>query len=68
MNSNIIFETLKKLSENQTQRKPMYIYQDEKTGQIIEKPLQDMAGSALIHKTVKQYNSAKEIHKFIFGS
>lgn len=56
-----IFETLKKLSENQ--RKPSYIYLDEQTNQIKEIPLSiDMAGSALNSKQ----NPAKEIHDSIF--
>jgi hypothetical protein len=64
----MIYETLNKLSKNQ-RKEPMYIYLDENTGQINEIPLsKDMAASALIHETMKQFNSAKEIHKFMFGN
>jgi len=64
-----MFETLKKLSQNQ-RKPPMHIYRDEKTGQIVEEPLSklDSSASALINRTVKQYrNPAKEIHDSIFG-
>jgi hypothetical protein len=63
MNDNMIYETLKKLSESQ--RKPAsYIYFDEQTNQIKEIPLsKDMAASALM----KYKNPAKEIHNFMFG-
>jgi hypothetical protein len=63
-----MFETLKKLSQNQ-RKPPMRIYMDEKTGQIVEEPLNlDSSASALINRTVKQYrNPAKEIHDFMFG-
>jgi hypothetical protein len=56
---------LKKLKD-QERKQPMHIYLDEKTGQIIEELLsKDMAASALM----KQYkNTAKEIHKFMFGN
>jgi hypothetical protein len=63
-----IFNTLKKLKD-QERKQPMRIYQDEQTGQIIEEPLtMDMAASALIHETMKQYNQAKLIHMSIFGN
>ena len=65
-----IFDTLKKLRFEEEIRKhpPMRIYKDEKTGQIVEVPLMlDSAGSALIQRTMKQANPAKEIHDSIFS-
>ena len=67
----MIYDTLKKLRVEEEIRKhpPMRIYKDEKTGQIVEQPLMfDSAASALIHRTMKQYNQAREIHKAMFGS
>lgn len=73
MNSNMIFETLKKPKDQEIERKePSYIYLDETDNQIKETPLSklDSSASALINNTMKQYknNSAKEIHKSIFGN
>ena len=71
-----IFETLKKLSDEQrkhsdldTNRKePCYSYRDEQTNQIKEVPLSklDSAGSAYINRTVYK-NPLKLIHDSIFG-
>jgi hypothetical protein len=64
-----MFETLKKLSENQ-RKPPMYISLDEKTGQITEVPLSkmDSAASVYINKRMNpEQNPAKEIHDSIFG-
>jgi hypothetical protein len=69
-----IFETLKKLSQNQ-RKPPMRIYKDE-NNQIVEEPLNlDSSASAYINNKVKfTYinntvirNPAKEIHDFMFG-
>ncbi|MGI0034159.1 MAG: hypothetical protein ACRD97_12950 [Nitrososphaeraceae archaeon] len=79
MNKNMIFETLKELSDNQrkhskdnqtSKRKdPSYIYLDE-NNQIKETPLSklDSAG-ALINRTMnyKYKNPAKIIRNSIFG-
>lgn len=46
----------------------MYIYLDENDSKIKEIPLKDMAASALINGTMKQYrNPAKLIHDLMFG-
>lgn len=62
-----IFETLKKLSDEQHKKewKPsIRIYRDEQTGQIKEEPLSQsyMAASAYIKS-----NPAKLIHDHMFG-
>jgi hypothetical protein len=62
------YETLKKL----IRKKPSYIYLDETDNKIKEIPLSklDSAGSALINRTMKQYqykNPAKLIHDSIFS-
>lgn len=67
MNSNTLYETLKKLSDEQHKKEwkpPMRIYRDEQTGQIKEEPLSqsDMAASAYIKS-----NPAKLIHDHMFG-
>ena len=60
-----IYDTLKKLVDNDSERKqPMDIYLDETDGKIKERPLSGMAASAL---NLNKVNQAKEIHKFIFG-
>jgi len=71
----MIFETLKKFSDNQgkDERLPaMDWYLDESDGKIKSRPISqsDMAASARIHKTMKQYivkNPAKLIHDFMFA-
>lgn len=61
-----IYDTLKKLVDNDSKRKqPMDIYLDETDGKIKEKPLTGMAASALMNQV--NVNRAKEIHRFIFG-
>jgi hypothetical protein len=64
MNSNTLYETLKKLIEIKG-KVPSYIYLDEQNNKIKEIPLsKDMAAST----SMKQYkNPAKEIHNFMFG-
>lgn len=62
-----MYETLNNLKAKQpTERKQAkYIYLDERTEQIKERPLQDSAGaSAHINKT----NDAQLIHRFMFRS
>ena len=54
-----IFETLKRLSDNQRKKEPSYIYLDEKDNQIKEIPLKlDSAGALTIEslerKSMKQ--------------
>ena len=67
MNSNMLYGTLKKLSKGK-RKTPMYIYLDENDSKIKEIPLKDMAASALINGTMKQYrNPAKLIHDLMFG-
>lgn len=55
MNSNTLFETLKKLKDVE-RKEPSYIYLDEQTNQIKETPLSklDSSASALINNTMKQ--------------
>jgi hypothetical protein len=80
MNDNMIFETLKKLSDEQrkhseddqesSKRKPAsFIYLDEKDNQIKEIPLSklDSAASVYIIRTMNYKNPAKFIHDSIFG-
>jgi hypothetical protein len=81
MIENMLFETLKKLGDEQrkkeskdqqtSERKPAaYIYLDEKHNQIKEIPLSklDSAASAHINKVVNQFkrNPVKLIHDFMF--
>jgi hypothetical protein len=64
----MIYETLKQIVDEENKRKAKYIFLDETDGKIKEKPLSDMAGSALINNTVKVRNPAKLIHDFMFGN
>jgi hypothetical protein len=62
-----IFETLKKLNDNQ-RKQPSYIFLDETDGKIKEMPLKklDSSASALINRTVR--NPTKIIHDLMFGT
>jgi hypothetical protein len=68
----MIFETLKKLSDNQRkhpdQEDPSYIFLDE-NNQVKKIPLSklDSSASAYINNTVKFRNPTKLIHDSIFG-